>query len=119
MEKFKSVSTRSSKTSSSGVLYDMEVIKEDIIDLIMMRKGDLPQDNNVGCIIHEYVFNPSLNQDEIAEIKEDTIAQLSRDPRLSNINVHIHDSEEDLLITIYASVNTLKDQLILTIPIKE
>lgn len=119
MEKFKSVSTRSLVTGSSGILYDMDAIKEDVFTLLMMRKGDIPQDNSIGCIVHEYVFSPSLADDEKAEIIEDTISQLSRDPRLSNITVHIHDFEQDLTLAVYADVNTLRDKLVLNVPFKE
>lgn len=119
MEKFKSVSSKSDKSTSSGVLYDIEVIKQDIVDLIMMRKGDIPQDNAIGCIIHDYVFHPKLNPDEEAEIIEDMTAQLLRDPRLSNINIHVYNFEEDLTVAIYADVTPLHTSIQLTVPIKE
>lgn len=119
MIKYKSFSTISTSATKSGLLFDMDVIKEDVLSIILTRKGDYPQDVTKGCIIHDYLFNPSVNTDEIAEIKEDMLQQLSSDPRLSNIDIYIQSSEDSILVAIYADVVGIDDRLIMNVQIKE
>lgn len=119
MIKYKSYSTTSSNATRSGILYDIGVIKEDILSLVLTRKGDYPQDLDKGCIVHDYLFDPVLNSDEEAEIKEDFITQLSSDPRLSNIRVFLSNIEEDLIIAIYADIVGIDEELMMTVTLKE
>lgn len=117
--KYKSLSTVSDRATSTGALYDMNAIMEDVLSLMLTRKGDYPMDNNIGCIIHNYVFHPILNSDEKSEIIEDTVGQLSRDPRLSNIMVDIETTDVDIIVAIYADVNSLSAPLMMNITLKE
>lgn len=117
--KYKSLSTVSDRATSTGALYDMNAIMEDVLSLMLTRKGDYPMDNNIGCIIHNYVFHPVLNSDEKSEIIEDTVGQLSRDPRLSNIMVDIETTDVDIIVAIYADVNSLSAPLMMNITLKE
>lgn len=117
--KYKSLSTVSDRATSTGALYDMNAIMEDVLSLMLTRKGDYPMDNNIGCIIHNYVFHPVLNSDEKSEIIEDTVSQLSRDPRLSNIMVDVETTDEDIIVAIYADVNSLSAPLMMNITLKE
>lgn len=117
--KYKSLSTVSDRATSTGAMYDMSAIMEDVLSLLLTRKGDYPMDNNIGCIIHNYVFHPILNSDEKSEIIEDTVGQLSRDPRLSNIMVDIETTDEDIIVAIYADVNSLSAPLMMNITLKE
>lgn len=117
--KYKSLSTVSDRATSTGALYDMNAIMEDVLSLMLTRKGDYPMDNNIGCIIHNYVFHPVLNSDEKSEIIEDTVGQLSRDPRLSNVMVDIETTDEDIIVAIYADVNSLSAPLMMNITLKE
>jgi phage baseplate assembly protein W len=117
--KYKSFSTTSSKVTSSGVLYDMDVIMENVLNLLLTRKGDYPMDINKGCIIHNYVFHPTLNSDEKSEIIEDTTTQLQSDPRLSNIMVDLEVMNEDIIVAIYADVVGLDNPMLMNITLKE
>lgn len=117
--KYKSLSTVSDRATSTGAMYDMNAIMEDVLSLMLTRKGDYPMDNNIGCIIHNYVFHPVLNSDEKSEIIEDTVSQLSRDPRLSNIMVDVETTDEDIIVAIYADVNSLSAPLMMNITLKE
>ena len=48
--KYKSLSTVSDRATSTGALYDMNAIMEDVLSLMLTRKGDYPMDNNIGCL---------------------------------------------------------------------
>lgn len=119
MIKYKSFSTSSQVATTSGHLYDIEVIKEDVLSLLLTRKFDYPQDPTIGCVVHDYVYNPTINEDEEAEIKEDLLEQLGKDPRLENINIHIENSGEDLMIAIYADIKGIDEQLFMNVSLKE
>lgn len=119
MNTYRSLSTTSSKATESGSLYDIEVVKEDVLSLLLMRKGDLPMNMDIGCIIHNYVFHQELNSDEKAEIIEDTTAQLARGGRLYNINVSIETTGTSIIVAIYADVHGIDDTLQLNLALQE
>lgn len=117
--KYKSFSTISDRVTPNGILYDMDVVKEDLLNLLLTRKGDFPQNYNLGCILHNYVFDPSLTSYDIEVIKNDLYEQMGHDPRLRNIQINIDSTETEVFIAIAADVYGLDNPLSLVLPMKE
>lgn len=117
---YKSFSTYNDKRTSAGKLYDIEVVKQDILSMVHTRKGDYPMDLNRGFIIHDFLFSPSLNDTETNLIEEDARAQLGEDPRFSILGVNVF-SDDTASIILYLSLRVLpfNSEINLTIDFKD
>ena len=78
-------------------LFDIALIKQDIINLFHIRKGEKLEDPNFGTIIWDMVYEPLTveNRDFIAENVTDII---NYDPRVSVDGVTVSQYESGLQI---------------------
>lgn len=119
--KFRSYSTNSPLAGKSGRIYDLEVIRQDILNMVNTRKGEYPLDLNRGFLIHDFLFSPSLNELEKNMIVTDARNQLEEDPRFEIRDIQVFNDSEDQHIILYLSlfVPPLNESLNLTIDIEE
>lgn len=79
--------------SSSNVLYDIALIKQDIVNHFHIRKGEKLSDPTFGTIIWDVLFEPLTDQVRNLIIK-DVSEVINYDPRV-NVNQITVDSYEN------------------------
>lgn len=121
ISKFKSFSTTTDAASASGKIYDVDAIREDILNMVHTRKGEYPMDLNRGFLIHDYLFSPSLTATEENLIIEDARQQLSEDTRISITEIRVFSDEITHSIILYLDlmVKPLDEPLVLEINFEE
>jgi len=93
---FKGFSTTSGKPR---VLFDIELIKEDLLNNIYTRKGERPMQPDYGSIIWDILFEPyddSIN----SIVQEDLTRIVNNDPRLELITMTIDSFEYGLIVNM-------------------
>lgn len=107
------------RTPSSSI-YGIDVIKQDIINLLMTRKGSFPGDVTRGFIIHDYLFQPTLNTYEENLIISDAQQQLSEDPRfdINEIYLIMDDETQTLVMKMVIFVKPFNHDIELSIPFR-
>ena len=83
--------------ATSFVLYDMELIKQDIINNFHIRQGELLSNPEFGTIIWDVLFEPLTDQLKNA-IVENVTQIINSDPRVSVDSVIIDQFESGILI---------------------
>lgn len=99
----------------SYTLYDLELIKQDIINHFHIRKGEKLSDPEFGTIIWDVLFEPFTEELKLA-IQKDVTKIVNYDPRVSvrSIVVQSYDSG----ITVEASLNYLNYNIAETLKFK-
>jgi phage baseplate assembly protein W len=93
---YKGFSTISSETASYS-LYDLSLIKQDLINHFHIRKGERLEQPDFGTIIWDVLFEPLT--DEIKRIVAADVEQIiNYDPRISANEVVVTAYESGLLI---------------------
>lgn len=117
---YKAYSSVNSNRTSTGAIYGIDVIKQDIINLAMTRKGAFPGDVNRGLIINDYIFQPSLNAYEENIIIDDARQQFSSDPRFIINDIYIVADEEQhtLILAMNIRVFPFDTDIDLSIPFR-
>lgn len=107
------------RTPSSSI-YGIDVIKQDIINLLMTRKGSFPGDVRRGVIIHEYLFQPTINSYEENLILSDAQQQLSEDPRFDINEMYLIMDEETqtLIMSMNLFIKPFNRDIELSIPFR-
>lgn len=93
---YKGISTVNPE-STNPVLYDLALIKQDLLNHFHIRQGEKLSDPNFGTIIWDVLFDP-LTDDLRGAIIEDVTAIITLDPRLSVDNVIVDQYESGLQI---------------------
>ena len=83
--------------STNPVLYDLALIKQDLINHFHIRQGEKLSDPNFGTIIWDVLFDP-LTDDLRNAIIADVTAIITLDPRLDVNNVIVDQYESGLQI---------------------
>lgn len=86
-----------SKEATSFVLYDIELIKQDIINHFHIRQGELLSNPEFGTIIWDVLFEPLTDQLRNA-IVENVTTIINSDPRVSVDSVIVDQYESGILI---------------------
>lgn len=117
--KFRSYST--TMGGKSGRIYDLDVIREDILNMVHTRKGEYPLDLDRGFLIHDFLFSPILNEVEKNMIIADARKQLEEDPRFSINDIQVFNDDEDqhIILFLSLSVEPLNENINLRIDIEE
>lgn len=92
---FKGFSSKA--TNSNYKLYDFELIKQDLMNRLSVRKGERVENPEFGTIIYDVLFEPLT--DAIKQAVADDIAQnLNADPRISTEEILVSESEHGIAV---------------------
>lgn len=92
---FRGFSSRADR--SNYKLYDFELIKQDLINRLSVRKGERVENPEFGTIIYDVLFEPLT--DAIKQAVADDIAQnLNADPRISTREILVSETEHGISV---------------------
>ncbi len=83
----------------SNQLYDLDIIKQDLINHFYTRKGERVMNPNFGSIIWDLLYDP-LDESTKEDIIEDCKHIINSDPRVSLVSVNVEDFENGLNVKI-------------------
>ena len=92
---FKGFSSRSERTNFK--LYDFELIKQDLMNRLSVRKGERVDNPAFGTIIYDALFEP-LTEATRQLIIDDVTEQLNADPRLATNEIIVEEYEHGIAI---------------------
>ena len=98
-QSFKGFSSRAEQTNFK--LYDFELIKQDLMNRLSIRKGERLENPEFGTIIYDAIFEP-LTESLRQAILDDITQNLNADPRLNTTDIIV--SETDHGISIQATI---------------
>jgi len=92
---FKGFSSRATNTNYK--LYDFELIKQDLINRLNVRKGERVENPEFGTIIYDVLFEPLT--DAVKQAVADDIANnLNADPRISAQEILVSEAEHGISV---------------------
>ena len=92
---FKGFSSRADQNNFR--LYDFELIKQDLINRLSVRKGERVENPEFGTIIYDCIFEPLTNALKQA-IADDVTQNLNADPRISTSDITVSETEKGIAI---------------------
>lgn len=92
---FRGFSSRADK--SNYKLYDFELIKQDLINRLSVRKGERVENPDFGTIIYDVLFEP-LTEATKQAVADDIAQNLNADPRLSTREILVSESEHGISV---------------------
>ena len=78
-------------------LYDFDLIKQDLINRLSVRKGERVENPEFGTIIYDVIFEP-LTEALKQAIADDVAKNLNADPRLSTQDIVVSESEHGISV---------------------
>lgn len=102
-------------TKLTNKIYDYELIKQDIINMLQTKQGERVMNPTFGTIIWSVIYEPFT--DEIKQlISEDVTRILSYDPRAIPTSINITEAEYGLIIdaTLFYVNQNLTEQMSLS-----
>jgi phage baseplate assembly protein W len=93
---YRGISTANPENTSFN-LYDIALIKQDIINHFHIRRGEKLENPTFGTIIWDVLFDP-LTEELRAEISDDVTAIINYDPRVQVNNIIISAYESGIQI---------------------
>ncbi len=95
---YKGFSTLNPRNTSSK-LYDLELIKQDILNQFTTRKGERLMNPNFGCIIWDVLMEPLTG--EVRQALNDNILEIcSSDPRVIPTGINLSEYPTGYIIEI-------------------
>ena len=94
MPLFTGFSTKN-KNAINHLLFDKDLVIEDLMNHIMTRKGERIMLPTYGSIIHEMLFEP-LTDETTELIEEDLTNIINDDPRCNFVSIDITDSDHTI-----------------------
>jgi phage baseplate assembly protein W len=92
---FRGFSSRADKNNYK--LYDFELIKQDLINRLSVRKGERVENPDFGTIIYDVLFEP-LTEATKQAVADDIAQNLNADPRLSTREILVSETEHGISI---------------------
>ena len=92
---FKGFSSKADR--SNFKLYDFELIKQDLLNRLSVRKGERVENPEFGTIIYDAIFEP-LTEATRQLIIDDITEQLNADPRLSTEDIVVSEYEHGIAV---------------------
>jgi len=93
---YKGMSTVGQRPGSSA-LYDISLIKQDLINHFYIRQGERLGNPEFGCIIWDYLFDP-LTETATSEILKNVTEIVNYDPRVTVGSIVVSQYETGLQI---------------------
>ena len=78
-------------------LYDFDLIKQDLINRLSVRKGERVENPEFGTIIYDVIFEP-LTEALKQAIADDIAKNLNADPRLNTQDIIVSESEHGISV---------------------
>ena len=85
------------KTISNAITYDLELIKQDLINHLHIRQGEKLENPDFGTIIWDLLFEP-LTDDLKEAIAENITEIINYDPRIQADNIFVDEYESGIII---------------------
>jgi len=107
-------STVNSKSQKKFTLTGKNLIKQDLMNALMARRGQRVMQPNFGCIVWEKLFE-NLSPTDVNDIAANISQIINSDPRVVVLSVDVSPSQNTIVVTtIIQYVGTDEtDQLIL------
>jgi phage baseplate assembly protein W len=94
---FKGFSSRADQNNYK--LYDFQLVKQNLINRLSIRKGERLENPELGTIIYDVLFEP-LTQDLKQAILDDITTNVNADPRLSADNILVSQSDHGISVQV-------------------
>tara|TARA_B100000029_G_scaffold514447_1_gene617280 strand:- start:10988 stop:11461 length:474 start_codon:yes stop_codon:yes gene_type:complete len=98
----------------NNMLYDADLIKQDIYNHFMTAKGERVMLPNFGSIIWDYLYEP-LDSETKSIVEEDAKRIVAADPRVELLNVEVIGFEQGIIVNIRLNIlpqNMVEDMAI-------
>ena len=108
-------STISAKSQKKFVLTDNDLIKQDLLNVLMTRRGAMVMQPNYGCIIWEKLFE-NISPSDVQDISQNITSIVNNDPRVSLVSMDINPTGNDITVTLvlrYVSTNETEQMIII------
>lgn len=92
---FKGFSSRAEQTNFR--LYDFDLIKQDLINRLSVRKGERVENPEFGTIIYDCIFEPLTNALKQA-VADDITQNLNADPRISTSDIIVSETQNGISV---------------------
>lgn len=90
--------------AKNGILYDMDIVKQDIYNHFMTRRGERVMMPKFGSIIWDYLYEP-LDETTTSIIEEDARDIVSQDPRVTLQEVTVNSFEQGVIVNLALTLN--------------
>jgi phage baseplate assembly protein W len=87
----------SNETTNNFKLYDIDLVKQDIINHFYIRKGEKLENPDFGTIIWDMIFEP-FTEDVKNQISKDVETVINYDPRITVDQVTVDSTEQGIRI---------------------
>ena len=98
MRRFKGFSTVN-KEFGNFKLYDIDLVKRDLLNELYSRKGERVMSPSYGSIIWDLLFDP-LYEETVQLIKDDCTRIISKDPRIKLLDLQVNENIDQQTITV-------------------
>lgn len=85
-------------------LYDLDLVKQDIINQFNTRKGERVMNPNFGSIIWDLLMEP-LTPEVTNALNNDILAICNSDPRVTPIALNLTEKEQGYLLEVTLQLN--------------
>lgn len=112
---YKGFSSVASQSQKKFVLTDNDLIKQDLLNALKVRRGTRVMQPNFGCIVWEKLFE-NISPSDVQDISDNIKSIINNDPRISLVSMDITPSVNNLTVTLvlqYASTNQLEQMIII------
>jgi phage baseplate assembly protein W len=92
---FKGFSSRAELTNFK--LYDFDLIKQDLINRLSVRKGERVENPEFGTIIYDVIYEP-LTEAVKQAVADDISKNLNADPRLSTQDIVVTETNHGIAV---------------------
>lgn len=100
-------SSRQFEKTGSFALTDEELVKEDLLNHIFTRRGEVPMREGYGTIIPDSVFEP-LDEELVDDIVEDVEQVINDDPRVRLLGLQTEPDYDNNRLNISISLRYIE-----------
>ena len=98
MTTYNGFSTISSSSQKKFILTDQALVKQDLMNALMTKRGQRLMNPSFGCIVWEKLFE-NLTQTDITDIAANISQIINSDARVSLVSVDITQSNNTITVT--------------------
>lgn len=87
------------QNSKNFALYDVELVKQDLINHFNIRKGEKIYDSNFGSVMYDAIHEP-LTENVRREILDNIKEIIDNDPRVNAVNIDVVEQESGIQMAV-------------------